>query len=93
MTKRLRDLKNVGKAALKDFEILGIHSLEDLKTQDPTHLFNELERKTKARHDPCVWDVFAAAIHEAQTGEATLWWSWTEKRKELQRLGKLKHLH
>ncbi len=69
--KNLKDLKNVGKATLRDLNILGIHSVEDLDHKDPTHVFEQLEKQTGKRHDPCMWDVFAAIIHEAKTGEAT----------------------
>jgi hypothetical protein len=90
--KKLSDLKNVGKATLGDLELLGIQSVDALKGKDPTVLFHELERLTCARQDPCVWDVFAAIIHEAETGDATAWWEWTRKRKALQQSGRFKHL-
>ncbi len=32
-------------------------------------------------HDPCVLDVFAAAIHAARTGEAIPWWDFSDRRK------------
>lgn len=86
--KNLKDLKNVGKATLKDLHILGIHSVDDLANCDPTELFKRLESETRHMHDPCVWDVFAAIIHEAKTQEATPWWAWTSKRKALQKCGK-----
>ncbi len=89
--KNLKDLKNVGKATLGDLELLGIHSVEELALQDATQLFHELEQRTGLRQDPCVWDVFAAIIHEANTGEPTNWWDWTAKRKGLQKSGKRKH--
>ena len=88
----LGDLKNVGKATLADLALLGIDSVEKLAHQDATHLFHELERETQHRQDPCVWDVFAAIIHEAATGEASAWWDWTSKRKILQKSGKLDHV-
>lgn len=50
--KRLSDLKNVGKATLEDLHLLDIHSVEELSNKDPTTLFYELERRTKARQDP-----------------------------------------
>ena len=90
--RRLGDLKNVGKATLADLALLEITSVEGLERQDPTFLFHELERRTKRRQDPCVWDVFAAIIHEAATGEASDWWEWTDKRKILQKSGKLDHV-
>jgi hypothetical protein len=37
--------------------------------------------------DPCVWDVFAAAIHQARTGESRDWWTFTPERKRRQALG------
>jgi len=79
----LKDLKNVGKATLKDLHLLNIHTVEELANKDPTELFHELERRTHSRQDPCVWDVFAAIIHEASTGKPTPWWEWTTKRKAL----------
>lgn len=90
--KNLSDLKNVGKATLGDLTLLEIYSVKALALQDPTFLFEELERRTQQRQDPCVWDVFAAIIHEANTGEPTNWWDWTAKRKVLQKTGKLKHV-
>ncbi|MCK4934056.1 MAG: Mitomycin resistance protein mcrB [Simkaniaceae bacterium] len=87
--KNLQDLKNVGKATLEDLHLLAIHSVDDLACQDATDLFYRLEAKTQMRQDPCVWDVFAAIIHEAKTGEATVWWKWTPMRKALQKSGKL----
>ncbi len=90
--KHLKDLKNVGKATLADLALLDIHSVEELARQDPTVLFQELERRTNKRQDPCVWDVLAAIIHEALTGEPTNWWDWTKKRKALYKSGQIKHI-
>lgn len=84
MKNELRQLRNVGKATFEDLELLGIKTVKQLASQDPTFLFHELERRSKKRHDPCVWDVFAAITHEASTGAATNWWDWTSKRKKLQ---------
>lgn len=90
--KKLKDLKNVGKATLDDLALLEIGSVEELACQDATFLFHELERRTNHRQDPCVWDVFAAIIHEAAKGEASSWWEWTAKRKNLQKKGQLDHV-
>ena len=90
--KQLSDLKNVGKATLDDLHLLNIRTVEELSSKNPTVLFHELERRTRKRQDPCVWDVFAAIIHEAASGEPTAWWEWTQKRKMLQNKGLLKHV-
>ena len=92
IAKELQDLKNVGKATLADLNLLGIASVKELASQDATELFHRMERKTGQRQDPCVWDVFAAIIHEAKTGQPTSWWEWTAQRKVLQKAGKLMHV-
>ena len=89
---QLSDLKNVGKATIADLHLLNIHTVAELSNQDPTALFHELERLTQTKQDPCVWDIFAAIIHEASTGEPKVWWEWTSKRKTLQKNGLLKHV-
>lgn len=75
-------LMNVGKATYKDLEILGIRSIDQLSKENPDELYSRLQQVTGYAHDPCVWDVFAAIIHEAKTGEKTLWWQWTAIRKK-----------
>lgn len=77
----LFSLMNVGPATYKDLEILGITSIHQLSKEDPDELYARLQKLTGQRHDPCVWDVFAAIIHEAKTGEKTPWWQWTAIRK------------
>jgi predicted flap endonuclease-1-like 5' DNA nuclease len=90
-TKRAADpfknLRNVGPAARSDLAVLGITSLKQLAESDADHLYVELQLRTKQRHDPCVWDVFAAAIHQARTGEPRDWWTFTPERKRRQTLG------
>ena len=77
----LLTLKNVGPATFKDFQVLGISSIEELSRQDPDELYVRLQQLTGRKHDPCVWDVFAATIHEAKTGEKLPWWYWSKIRK------------
>lgn len=77
----LFSLMNVGPAIYKDLEILGIGSIQQLSKEDPDELYARLQQLTGQRHDPCVWDVFAAIIHEAKTREKTPWWQWTSVRK------------
>lgn len=80
-------LRNIGKAAPADFRILGITTVEQLATQDADTLYMALCRETGTRHDPCVHDVFAAAIHQARTGEALNWWQFTPARRDRQQRG------
>lgn len=80
-------LANVGPATRADFARLGIDSVAALAKQQPDKLYARLNRLTGRRHDPCVWDTFAAAIHQARTGEAKPWWHWTAERKRRTALG------
>lgn len=88
MTKKIKPsselftLMNVGTATYKDLETLGINSIQQLSQADPDELYLRLQKLTGRPHDPCVWDVFAAIIHEAKTGEKTPWWQWTSVRKK-----------
>jgi hypothetical protein len=80
-------LANVGPATRADFALLGIDSVAKLAKQSPDKLYARLNKLTGKRHDPCVWDTFAAAIHQAKTGEAKSWWKWTAERKRRMALG------
>ena len=77
----LAKLRNVGKAALTDFAVLEIYSVAQLSRYEADDLFSELQMRTNSKQDPCVWDVFAATIHQARTGEARDWWAFTAVRK------------
>lgn len=76
----LLSLQNVGKAILGDLTQLGITRISQLATADTDELFTRLERLTDKKQNPCMWDVFAAIIHEAKTGEKMPWWQWTRVR-------------
>ena len=80
-------LRNVGPATRADFKVLVISTMSQLATQDPDRLYLRLCEETGRRHDPCVHDVFVAAIHQAQTGEAIDWWTYTPARKLRQAAG------
>ena len=83
----LAKLRNVGKAALGDFALLEIKTVSQLSACEPGDLFATLQARTGKRQDPCVWDVFAATIHQARTGDAQDWWAFTAERKSRQAQG------
>ena len=83
----LSTLANVGPAVRGDFALLGIENVAQLARQDADELYARLSQLTGCRQDPCVWDVFAATIHQAKTGEARAWWTFTPVRKERQKKG------
>jgi hypothetical protein len=80
-------LRNVGPSIRADLKLIGITTVAQVSISDPDHLYLELQRVTGTRQDPCVWDVFAAAIHQAKTGEAMDWWKFTPVRKARQANG------
>lgn len=83
--KKLTTLRSIGKAAEKDFALLGINWVDELVGRDELSLYNELCQKTGVRHDPCVLDVFRCAVAQAENPELPAeqkdWWYWSTIRK------------
>lgn len=82
MKSELLTLKNVGRATVQDLALLGITTIEQLKDQNPDQLFERLQKITGCTQNPCVWDIFAAIVYQAQTGQAVDWWHFTHIRKK-----------
>ncbi|HEX2065769.1 MAG TPA: helix-hairpin-helix domain-containing protein [Candidatus Thermoplasmatota archaeon] len=55
--------------------------LDDLERADAQQLYDRLAALDGVRHDPCVLDTFAAAVHNLRTGEARPWWEFSRRRK------------
>jgi hypothetical protein len=51
-SRKLSDLGSIGPAMLKDFELLKIHSVDQLAKQDPKRLYERLCKITGVRQDP-----------------------------------------
>lgn len=86
--RQLEDLVSVGPATIADFELLGIRSVGALARKSPQRLYDELCKLTGTRQDPCVLDVFTAAVAQARNprlpAEQRQWWYWSRKRKAAQ---------
>ena len=69
----------------RDFEMLGIRSVPQLARQDPDRMYEKLCSLTGQRQDPCVLDVFCAAVAQARDPRLPVaqcqWWYWSRKRK------------
>lgn len=76
----LLNLMNVDLATYQDLQLLGIQSITQLRNACPDELYIRLQEITGQSHDPCVWDIFAAAINQAKTGVKQPWWHWTKIR-------------
>jgi len=81
----LPDLAGIGRAMLRDFDLLGIKSIQHLAQQEGLELYLELQRITGTRQDPCVLDVFRCAIAQAQNPDLPLehrnWGYWSRLLK------------
>jgi hypothetical protein len=84
--KTLADLVSIGKAMLKDFELLGIKTIEQLASQDAKELYDRLSKLTHTYQDPCVLDTFQCAIQQAKnpklSPEKRQWYYWSRLRKK-----------
>ncbi len=84
--RRLGDLISVGPAMLRDFELLGVRSVEQLARRSPERLYRELGRVARQHQDICVLDTFRAAVAQARNprlpAEECQWWWWSRKRKQ-----------
>jgi len=65
----------------RDLALLGIDSVRQLARCRADRLYTRLQQVTGLRQDPCVLDTFAAAVHQARTGEALPWWHFSRQRK------------
>jgi hypothetical protein len=79
---RLEDIPNIGKSIAGDFRRLGIQSPDDLPGRDPYSLYDEINRITGKRQDPCLLDTFIAAVRYMEGGPKRPWWKFTAERKK-----------
>lgn len=79
--RRFSDIPNVGPAITVDFERLGLRTPAELAQSDAFALYRRLCEITGVRHDPCVIDVFLAAIDFMRGAPAQPWWHYTSQRK------------
>lgn len=79
--RRFTDIPNVGPATAGDFRVLGIDSPQALAGEDAFALHARLCDLTGVRHDPCVIDVFLAAIDFMRGAPPRPWWHYTDARK------------
>lgn len=81
-------LPNIGPATAEDLVRLRVRSVADLARRDPLTLYRRLCRLDGATHDPCVLDVFLAAVDHARTGSGRPWWAYTAERKAILAAGR-----
>ena len=77
----LEMIPNVGPAIAANLRLIGIQSPEDLLGKDPFEMYDDLCLTTGVRHDPCVIDVFIAAVRFMAGEPSKPWWKYTPERK------------
>ena len=78
---RLEDLPNVGTAVAAKLRRIDIQTPADLVGRDPYAVFDELNERTGARHDPCLLDVLISVERFLSGEPAQPWWRYTPERK------------
>ncbi len=79
----LEDLPNVGPSLADKLRLIGTLSPQDLLGKDPYEMYDDLCHTTGVRHDPCVIDVFIAAVRFMGGEKPKPWWKYTAKRKRV----------
>lgn len=77
----LEDIPNVGPSIAGNLRLIGVSVPQDLLGQDPYKMYDDLCRTTGVRYDPCVIDVFIAAVRFMAGEPAKPWWKYTAERK------------
>ena len=77
----LQQIPNVGPSIAANLQRIGIRLPQDLPGKDPYEMYERLCRTTGVRHDPCVIDVFIAAVRFMTGESAKPWWNYTAERK------------
>ncbi len=77
----LEQIPNVGPAIADDLRLIDVSSPQDLLERDPYKMYDDLCDTTGVRHDPCVIDVFIAAVRFMAGEPSKPWWKYTPERK------------
>lgn len=78
----LEIIPGVGVATVEDLNRLGIFEVEQLKSQDPQRMYDDISALDGVKHDRCVLYVFRCAVyyasHRKHDPEKLKWWNWKD---------------
>lgn len=77
----LENITNLGPSLSNDLRSIGIATPQKLIHRDPWKLYHKLVKQTGVFHDPCVLDVFMAAVDYMNGNPPQVWWAYTKQRK------------
>ena len=79
----LESIPGVGKSIAHDLRDLGIYKVNDLVSQSPEALYDDLCRIREAVIDRCVLYVFRCAVYYAENDhpvpDLLKWWNWKDQ--------------
>jgi len=80
----LQTIPGIGPSLAEDLRSLGMKRVADLRGKDPQRLYDQLNRKTGVRQDPCVLYTFRCAVyyasHKRHDPEKLKWWNWKDEK-------------
>ncbi|MBI5631825.1 MAG: TfoX/Sxy family DNA transformation protein [Elusimicrobia bacterium] len=79
----LEQIPNVGPSIADDLRRIGIKIPADLRRKDPLSLYKQVNHATQQVNDPCLLDVFMAAVNFMNGKGNAPWYAFTERRKNL----------
>jgi len=92
--KELKKIPGIGDKMADELWKLGIHSVSELKNQDPEALYRLICTRKGVHVDRCVLYVFRCAVYYASNKKhdpALLkWWNWKDDRSSGVRIDKLR---
>ena len=78
---RLEDIPNIGPSIADDLRGLDIFEPAQLVGLDPYDLYRRVSERAGVVMDPCLCDVFIAAVRFMEGGPVRPWWYYTPERK------------
>ncbi len=81
--KNLRLIPGIGKSLSRDLIDLGYSTVDELKSEDPEMMYQDLIALRGHHIDRCVLYVFRCAVyfasHETHDKELLKWWNWKDR--------------
>ena len=81
--KNLQSIPGIGKSLSQDLIDLGYSTVDELKSEDPEMMYQDLIALRGHHIDRCVLYVFRCAVyfasHDTHDRELLKWWNWKDR--------------
>jgi hypothetical protein len=81
--RELEDIPNIGKVIAGYLRLAGVTEPKELTHENGIELYHRVNDLTGKTQDPCMADVFMAAVDFMNGGEPKPWWKFTAERKAI----------